>query len=89
MSRFQGFSISYNYITDSFRHIVHKIRATAPDFPKTSFHGLRHSFATTLVNKGINIKEIQRLLGHYNLSTTAIYLHAANGVPEGMKNLGY
>ena len=60
------------------------------------FHTLRHTFASWLVQSGVNLQEIQRLLGHRSLAMTLRYGHLApesqrlavaklNGMPGGRK----
>jgi site-specific recombinase XerD len=41
-------------------------------------HLLRHTYASELLEDGASIVEVQRLLGHERLETTAIYTHVAN-----------
>ncbi len=51
-----------------------------------TLHTLRHSFATHLLEDGIGIAHIQKLLGHNNISTTLIYTHIAKDAIEKIKS---
>ena len=66
--------ISVRTVEKIFDNAKHKARI-AKD---VTIHSLRHSFATHLVEAGIGIPHVQKLLGHSSITTTTIYLHLAH-----------
>ena len=73
--RRKGEHLTYRQLS----RIFHEAAAAAGITKRVSLHSLRHSFATDLLEKGINIRYIQALLGHSKLDTTSRYTRVATG----------
>ncbi|MDB4087988.1 site-specific integrase [Flavobacteriales bacterium] len=66
------------YSASSARNVLKQSMKRANINKPATLHTLRHSFATHLLENGVGIAHIQKLLGHHNIKTTLIYTHIAN-----------
>ena len=74
------------YSPSSVRQIFIKALSKTDVKKKATVHTLRHSFATHLLDRGIDIRIIQELLGHKKLETTQIYTHISKKNILGIKS---
>jgi integrase/recombinase XerD len=72
---FEGVHPGEPYSVRSAQTIFATAKADAGISKSLSFHSLRHSFATHLLEKGVNVSYIKAILGHFDIKTTERYLH--------------
>jgi integrase/recombinase XerD len=89
---FPGRRPGQHLTTRQLSRLFHVSAAAAGITKRVSLHTLRHSFATELHEKGIDIRYIQALLGHSRLDTTSRYTRVATGriatIDSPLKHLG-
>ena len=64
---------------DKVRNAFNKCkRFIGKDEPAYTFHGLRHTYGTLMIQSGVNIKDVAHHMGHSSTRVTERYLHAAD-----------
>lgn len=74
------------YSDRSFQNVVRNAARAIGSDKKITVHTLRHSFATHLMENGVDLRYIQVLLGHQSSKTTEIYTHMTSKAMKGIKS---
>jgi integrase/recombinase XerD len=75
---FNGKEPDGRYSLEGLGWVMHEAKKNAAISKNVNLHSLRHSYATHLLEEGVNIVTVKELLGHADVTTTMIYLHVAS-----------
>lgn len=78
----RGGKLTTTSLQKMFRKSFRKVKINKP----ATFHSLRHSFATHLLENGTDVRYVQELLGHSNIRTTQIYTQVTNPKLKNIKS---
>lgn len=78
----RGGKLTTASLQKTFRQSLAKAKVNKP----ATFHSLRHSFATHLLENGTDVRYVQELLGHSNIRTTQIYTQVTNPKLKNIKS---
>lgn len=78
----RGGKLTTNSLQIMFKKSLAKTNINKP----ATFHSLRHSFASHLLENGVDVRYVQELLGHANIRSTQIYTHVTNPSIKNIKS---
>jgi integrase/recombinase XerD len=84
---FESFVKGKKYSARSVEAIIKRAAMKSGIKKNVSPHVLRHSFATHMLENGVNLKRVQLLMGHNSMKTTCVYLHLSNTDQVVLPNL--